>query len=1032
MNLSEIGVRRPVLTAMVFLGLLIIGVVSLCRLGLDLLPEIEIPTIAVVTYYPGAGPQEVESQVTRPIENEMATVSGLDKIESSSNQDVSIVTLKFEWGVDLEEKASEVRDKAGLVETLLPDEADRPYVMKFDFAMMPVLVVGVEVKDSYVRMYEYLDKKVSRQLEQLPGVASVSIFGGNVREIDVGIDRQRLEAYRIPISAVVGAIHQANLNMPGGFIKGGPYEYVVRTPEEVTIDQLSRIVIRQVQGRPVFLRDVAAVTDAFAEKSGDVSINQKLGLAMMVQKQSGTNTVVVVNRVQKELRRISRNLPPDVKLHYIFDQSDFVKRSIGSLRDSLLQGGLLVILVIFFFVRDIRSSFIVAASIPISLITTFILMYGAGFTLNLVSLSSLGIAVGMVVDASIVVFENILRHHEGGEDRFEAALSGSREVAPAVIASVLAVVTVFVPVIFTGGISGILFRQLAFSFSFTLLCSLFTALTLVPLLSSKILRLPEESSGWQKTLFQKGEEFFRRLSLAYGSFLGWALSNKKKVVIIVSVLMSASLFLIPLVGTEFIPEIDQGMLTYNIELPVGSRYEETEKVMHQIEKIIVDNVPELEVVFARWGRGLKGGFLTMMGGKAPAGHRGSVMAKLVDRDKRRRSTREIAQALKPLMKFPKAKILFSTTDPMASMFFGGGKPLTIEVMGYDLDNSKNLSRDVARIISQIPGVSDVDVSRDEGQPEYQIKVRREKASLMNLSVAGIADQVKAYFEGDTTNKFRELGEQYDIMVRLQSEDRNNPRILSGVFIATPDGGLVRLSEVADVTLGSGPISIQRRNQERIVEVSGELYGRSLGDIVSEATAGFRKLVMPAGFSLSFAGGRQEQVKSFRTMGFALILSIILVYMVMASQFESYLDPFVIMFAVPLSLVGVVWSLFLTGYTLSLTSFLGLIMLVGIIEETGIILLSFAIDLRKQGLPLKSAIIQAGQLRLRPILMTSLTTIFGMVPLVLSRGESSEFFKPLAIVIIGGLLVALFATLFFIPVLYVLFEERIKPRFTNQK
>ncbi|MFH0797469.1 MAG: efflux RND transporter permease subunit [Candidatus Omnitrophota bacterium] len=1030
MNLSEIGVRRPVLTAMVFLGLLIIGVISLCRLGLDLLPEIEIPTIAVVTYYPGAGPQEVESQVTLPIENEMATVSGLDKIESTSNQDVSIVTLKFEFGVDLEEKASEVRDKAGLVETLLPDEADKPYVMKFDFAMMPVLIVGVEVKDSYTRMYEYLDKKVSRQLEQLPGVASVAIFGGNVREIEVGIDRQRLEAYRVPISAVVGAIHQANLNMPGGFIKGGPYEYVVRTPEEVTIDQLSRIVVKQVQGRPVFLKDVAAVTDAFAEKSGDVSINQKLGLVMMVQKQSGTNTVVVVSRVQKELRRLSRNLPPDVKLHYIFDQSDFVKRSISSLRDSLLQGGLLVILVIFFFVRDIRSSFIVAASIPISLITTFILMYGAGFTLNLISLSSLGIAVGMVVDASIVVFENILRHHEGGEERFDAVLSGTREVAPAVIASILAVVTVFVPVVFTGGIGGILFRQLAFSFSFTLLCSLFTALTLVPLLSSKFLRLPGESIGWQKNLFQKGEEFFRRLSLAYGSFLNWALSNKKKVIIMVSVLMVASFSLIPLVGTEFMPEMQQSLLTYNVELPIGTRYEETEKVMHQIEKIIVDNVPELEVVLARWGRGLRSRSLAMMGGKPPAGHRGTVMAKLVDRDKRQRSTREIAQALKPLMKFPKANVLFSASDPMASMLFGGSKPLTVEIRGYDLDNSRNLSRQVARILAQVPGVSDVDISRDEGQPEYQIKVRREKASLMNLSVAGIADQVKTYFEGDTTNKFRELGEQYDIMVRLGPADRSNPKILSGVFIATPDGGLVRLSEVADVTLGSGPISIQRRNQERIVEVSGEIYDRSLGDIVSEATAGFRKLVMPAGFSLSFAGGRQEQVKSFRTMGFALILSIILVYMVMASQFESYLDPFVIMFAVPLSLVGVVWSLFLTGYTLSLTSFLGLIMLVGIVEETGIILLSFAIDLRKQGLPLNSAIIQAGQLRLRPILMTSLTTIFGMVPLVLSRGESSEFFKPLAIVIIGGLLVALFATLFFIPVLYVLFEERIKPRFTN--
>ena len=1031
MNISEIGVKRPVLTVMVFLGLVIVGLVSLTRLGLDLMPNLEIPTIAVVTQYPGAGPQEIESQVTRPLEKQLSTVSGLDKIESTSSQDVSVVTLKFEWGINLDEKVNEVRDKVGLADSALPDEAFRPFVMKFDLAMMPVLILGVEAQESYPRMYEYLDKKVSRQLEQLPGVASVSISGGEAREIQVAIDRGRLEAYQISVGALTQAIGLANLNLPGGYLKSGPYEFVVRTPEEVTLDQLRRVVVTQRQGKPVFLSDVASVRDTFAEKEGDVKINRNLGLVMMVQKQSGVNTVMVVNRIMGELPKIKSQLPPDVKLLPIFDQADFIRKSINSLRDSLLLGGILVILVIFFFIRNIRSSLIVAVSIPISLITTFILMYGAGFTLNLISLSSLGIAVGMVVDAAIVIFENILRHREEGKGRLAAAISGANEVSAAVIASVLTVVTVFVPVIFTGGIAGILFRQLALAFSFTLLCSLFTALTLIPLLCSKFLVLAEESKGWQQRLFQQGEVFFQQISGRYRVVLDWVLSHKKKTLLSAVTILIVSFLFIPLVGTDFMPATDQGMITFNVELPVGTRYEETGKVIARVEQKIVENVPEAEFIFSRWGRSsVSGGIMTMMSGKTQSSHRGTVMIKLQPKDKRRRTDRQIAESLKPFLNFPQARVIASTSDPMSSLFGGGGKSLTVEVRGYDLDDSGHLSRQVAKIFSGLAGVSDIDISRDEGQPEYRVKVRREKAGLMGLSVSSIANQIKAGFGGDTSNKFREMGEQYDIMLRLNRQDRNDRRVLAGLYIATPTGGIVRLSDVADISPGSGPVSIQRRNQERIAEVSGEIYGRPLNRVVSEAAAKFKKLVLPAGFFLSFTGSREEQAKSFRTMAFALVLSIILVYMVMASQFESYLDPLVIMFAVPFSIIGVVWALFLTGNTFSLVAFLGLIMLVGIIEANGIVLLTFVIAQRKKGLALREAILTAGQLRLRPILMTSLTTILGMVPLILSRGESSEFFRPLAIVIVGGLFVALLTTLLLIPLIYYSFEEHVKPRFTN--
>ncbi|HNQ34651.1 MAG TPA: efflux RND transporter permease subunit [bacterium] len=1026
MNLPELGVKRPVLTSMLFLALIILGLVSLGRLGMDLLPDIEIPSVAVVTTYQGAGPQEVETQITRPIEKVMATVSGLDKIESSSSQDISLVQLRFEWGVNLEDKANEIRDKIGQVMPMLPDAAERPFVIKFDFSMMPVVMVGVEAGSSYSWIYEYLDKNVSRQLEQLPGVASVSIYGGNRREIQVAVDRRRLEAYQVSLRQVSAAIRSANLNEPGGFLKSGAYDFILRTPEELTIPQLNRVVVTQRAGRPVYLSDLATVSDGYAEKVGGVTVSDRPGLFMIVQKQSGVNTVEVANRVKLEMARIQKELPPDVHFRTLFDQADFIRRSINNLRDSLLQGGLLVILVIFFFVRDLRSSFIVAISIPVSLITTFFMMYGAGFSLNMISLSSLGIAVGMVVDAAIVVFENILRHREAGEGPIESALNGAQEVFGAVVASVLAVVTVFVPIIFTGGVSGILFKQLALSFSFCLLCSLLTAVMLIPLLSSRLLRTGGSGRGIQAAVLESGERFFRNLSAGYRNLLDWTLNHKKISLGFSCLMLLGSLLLVPLVGTEFMPEMDQGMISFSVEMPVGTRQEVTGEMIRKLTDILARNVPEAEVIMGHWGR-MSGNsaMVAMSGGKPPAGYRGELIIKLISKEKRQRSGRQIAESLKPLLKAPPARVLFDASDPMASMLFGSAKPLTVEIKGYDLEKSRQLAAEVSRVLGGIPGVSDVSLSRDEGQPEYQIKVRRDKSSLMGLSVSDISSQVKSYYAGDTGNQYRESGEQYDIMIRLRDSDRADPEVLAGVYLANPGGGLVRLSQVADIRAGTGPVSISRRDQERYVEVSGEIYNRSLSSVVNEAEPQLRRLSLPSGFSLAFTGGREEQVKSFRVMLFALILSVVLVYMVMASQFESFLDPFVIMFAVPFSLIGVIWSLFLTGNTLSLTSFLGLIMLVGVVEETGIILVTFAIELRKKGLPLREALLQAGQLRLRPILMTSLTTIMGMVPLVIARGEGSEMFRPLAIVIIGGLLVAMLMTLFFIPVLYFLLEERVK-------
>lgn len=1039
MRLPQIGVKYPVTTAMLFMAIVVFGLVVLPQLGLDLMPEIEIPSIGVITTYRGAGPQEIEYKITEVMEDRLSTVPNLDKIESISKEGMSVVMLKFDWGINLDEASNDIRDKVDLAKIHLPDEADNPIIFKFDLAMMPIMVLAVTAEESYPFLYDLIEDRICDPLKTVPGVATATIKGGIERQILVELDRARLEAYHISTNQILSIIKKENLSQPGGHIKTGLKDYLIRIPEELEISEIGKIVIAlSKDDKPIYLRDIARVKDAFKEKTSEIEINKKRGLIIMVQKQSGTNTVQVAEKVLKKLEHLKKNLPSDVNIIIARDFSDFIKLSLGNLKSALFWGCLFVIFVILFFLRNVRASLIVASSIPTSLIVTFVLLFIGGHVLgvisgsfNLISLMSLAVAMGMVVDAAIVVLDNIYRHREGGERAEEASIFGASEVGKAVVASTLTTIVIFVPIILVGGITGIMFKEMALVISLALLASLFTALTLIPMLCSKTFYPGDGKKKWTPLagFYKKSEKWFVKLEGKYSNLLTRALNNRKKIIFGGLALLFLSLFLVPLVGTEFMAESDMGLFSLKVELPVGTRMEETGKVCRKIGNIILKQVPENKLVFARWGQSEEG-ISSLLGGEEGS-NIGSLGARIVNQKDRKRSVKEIVDALRPYTQnFPGTIVRYSTEDPLSSMLFGAGKALNINIYGYDLETANQLAKEIAEQLRKVPGLVDIEISRKAKRPELQVSVDRNKASALGLNISDIGTTIETLFSGKTATKYRERGKEYDIFVRLQQEDRMNIADLKNVFITNPMGKQIRLSSVAKVKESFGPIKIERKNQQRIVKVTASPSGRSLGSAVKETRENLKKIKIPEGFFLEFGGETEEQEKAFKLLGIALLLGIFLVYMVMASQFESLRDPFIILFSIPFAMIGVIWALLLTRQIFSVDTFIGVIMLVGIVVNNGIVLISYINILRARGLSVKEAVTQGGQSRLRPVLMTAATTILAMLPLALSTGEGSESWRPFGIAIIGGLLISTLITLVFVPTLYSVFEERIKKRKQN--
>lgn len=1016
MHLPEFGVKYPITNLMIFFAVLVLGLVSLMRLPIDLMPEIEPPAISVITVYEGAGAQDVETKVTEVIENNLSTVSNLDKITSRSREGLSSVTCRFKWGTNLDEASNDIRDKLEFAKRLLPEEIDTPIVFKFNTALTPIIFIGASADESYPHLYHIIDKQLADYLKRIPGVGAVQIYGALERQINIKIDRSRLEGYHLSIQAIVEKLSQENITLPAGDLKMGLREYTLRVPGEFSgMSEIRNTIVGQQENQLIYLKDVAEVEDSFKEETMLVRNNQRPGLMLMVQKRSGANTVEVARLVKKALENLGDRLPKDVKLFTLMDTSEHILQSIRDLTQTVYWGGLFVILVVYFFLTQIQPSLIIALTIPFSLIIAFVFMFIFKYTINIMSLSSLAIAIGMVVDNAIVVVDNVMRKRQEGLEIKAATLAGAGEVGLAVSASTLTTVVVFLPMMFLTGIVGIMFKQLAALITVTLLASLFTALTLSPALCVKLLG---------SALPLKQHRFLDYIDSSYARLLGLGLKHKKLTVFIAIAIFIVSILLIPKIGTEFMPEEDTGDLSVRAELPVGTRTEETGRLAKKIEDIFIKDIPEMKELFSRSGYSSSGRFGGAFGQRMGS-YIAMVGAKLAKVDKRSRSVQEIAQSIRPKIQALAGvkRISIDAGSPFSRMLFGGGKPVSVEILGNDFLKTEALAYRIKEAIEGISGVTEVTVSRELGNPELEIEVDRLKASSLGLNMAQVTDTLRTYFYGKTATKFREAGDEYDIFVRLKSTDRSSIQDIENIPIASSSGKLIRLKNVARLSQKTGPVEIERQNQERIIKVEANIFKRSLGEVAKEIRLLVSQIPTPEDIVVNLGSDVEEQAKAFKDLIILFILGGLLVYMVMAAQFESLKDPFVIMFSVPFAFCGVAFSLLLSGISLSVVSFLGLVMLSGIVVNNAIVLISYINILRQRGLPLYEAITTGGANRLRPVLMTTITTLLGLLPLALSRGEGSELWRPLGISMLGGLTFSTVVTLILVPVLYAIFERK---------
>ena len=1043
MSLPEFGVRKPVTNLMIFSGIIVISLYSLMNLGVDMMPEIEPPAITVLSIYPGANPEDVETKVTEPLENRLATTPGLDKIYARCLEGLSLITLKFNWGSNLDEASNDIRDRIDQAKRELPDipdEMDNPFIFKFNTAMIPILFIGFGADRSYPDLYDLIDKTVVDELKQIPGVGTVQLQGGLKRQINIWIDRKRLEAYGFSILDIQEILKKENFTQPAGSIKYGLTDYLVRVPGEfATPEEINTVILGTRKGNLIYLKDVARVEDSFREVTSVVRINRKPGLMMIIQKQIGSNSVQVAERVKKKLSTLMDKLPPDVRMTIIMDTSGDIIDSLNSLKKTVWQGGIFVILVVWFFLRRFIPSLIIALTIPFSLLIPFIYLFLSGRTINIVSLSSLTIAIGMVVDNAIVIVDNVYRHMERGRRPREAAIFGTNEMFLSVSASTLTTVVVFLPMLFITGIIGIWFGELAITITVTLTASLFTAVTFTPMLCSKLMKVAPRAqspgpqaadrgtpAGLLNRFYALSERWFTSWEANYAKALGWCLAHRKITLVGFTGVFLASLLLIPFVGYEFAPEDDQGDIRATLQLPLGTRIEETDRVGNRVEALFYKNVPELKSIFVRNGLSSEIGAVF---GDASGSHVITVGAKCIPKTDRKRSIQEIAQDVRTgVEKIPGiVKTDFTIGNPIGRAISGtGGKSIQVEVIGHSFAETGAVADKIKAVMEKVPGAVDVSTSRELKRPEIRIQVNREKAASLGLNMRTIADSIKTYIEGTSATRYRESGDTYDIYVRLNEESRTKKEDIESLIVVSPfTQKQIKLASIARIYETFGPMEIERKNRERVMRVECNTYKRSTGKVSDDIQAGMRKIALPAGVTLNFGGQAEEQSEAFLNLTYLLILGTLLVYMVMAAQFESLLDPFVIMFAIPYTFTGAILGFILTGTTLNVMSFLAIIMLMGIVVNNAIVLISYIIILRARGYTMVKAITEAGKDRLRPVLATTITTLVGLLPLAISRGEGSETWQPLGITMIGGLAVSTLVTMLFVPTLYAVFEARLK-------
>ncbi len=1028
MGIFRFAVKRIVTVAMIFCCVALLGGVSLQRLSIDLFPKINLPMALVMTTYGGAGSQDVEKNVTKPLEEILGTVQGIDSILSTSSTESSMIMVTFNWGTDMDFASLQMREKIDMIKGYLPDDAENPVIYKMDPNMMPVAAIGISGSGSLADLKAYAEDTIKPRLERQEGVASVSLIGGFDNELRVEVDPAKLSAYGLSIDSIAQALLYANMDMSAGSVINGNKELMVRALGSYqSIDDIRNVSISLANGSTIYLSDIATVYPSHSDEDYIVRMDGKPGVFLSVMKQSDANTVKVAGNIEKALANLAKEQKNDISSRIIMNQADFIRMAINSLASSAVIGALLAMLVLFLFLRNIRSTLIIGLSIPISLLGTFAVLYYNDLTLNMMTLGGLVLGVGMMVDSSIVILEGIYRNCELGLPPKEASVKGASQLAMAVIASTLTSVAVFLPISFVEGISSMLFKELALTVTISLMSSLIVALILVPMLCSRLLKLDPVDAAKPKNPLARGmywgknfmKKFLSSIENLYRKVLIWALVHRKKVVISVILLVAASFALIPVVGMEFIPASDSGQISIEIEMEQGTSLEATNEMAAKVESLIGDLNGDLESSYTIIGSG--GSVMSESAGSNLA----QVNLQLVNREKRQKDVKVEAEEVRRLLAgLPGAAFTVTATDATGLSSLSGGSAISVEIKGNDLNTLEQLSDQVKKIVEGVPGTRTVESSIDVKKPEIQLSVNRTKAAQYGLGVAQIAAAVRNAFDGEVSTTYRPSGDvdDMDIRVMLPEGYANTTEKLGFLSIASPLGVQVPLMELVDINEGFGPTSISRSNQVRYVNVTADYVGRDLGSITKDINTALQKLPLPQDYTVELGGQSIEMTEAFSDLGLAMVLAIILVYMVMAALFESFAYPFIIMFSLPTTFIGVILGLVLSRSTLNVVSLIGVIMLIGIVVNNAIVLVDCINQFREEGLSRDEAIAKAGPIRLRPILMTALTTVLGMVPMAFSMSEGAELASPLAVVIIGGLTVSTIFTLVFVPVMYAIFDD----------
>jgi HAE1 family hydrophobic/amphiphilic exporter-1 len=1016
MSIYKSAVEKPITTTMVFVAVIVLGLYSVMQLPIDLYPEIEPPYISVMTMYPGASAADIEVNITKLIEDGLASVDKLKEITSLSYDNMSVVTLEFQWEADLDVAVSDVRNALDWVVDELPDNVDRPTVFKFNSSMMPIVMFAITATNSYSGLERIVDEKLVNVLNRIDGIGSISLSGAPQRVVYVDLNQNKMDAYNLTVEQIGNVIATENLNLPSGNVKMGTENYQLRVEGEfVESSEIRNLLVGNYAGKNIYLKDIAAVRDTIKDVSLDQRVNGIQGLTMVISKQSGANTVKIARQVREELEKAQKTLPPDIKISEVFDSSTFIQRSVNNLTETLMYALIFVVLVVLFFLGRWRATLIIVLTIPLSLICAFIYLMLTDNSLNIISLSSLSIAIGMVVDDAIVVLENITRHVERGSSPRESAIYATNEVWLSVIATTLVVVAVFMPLTMVSGLTGVMFKQLGWIVTITIVASTVAAITITPMLSSKFLKnrtLKQRNSrfGYEQTM----GKWLGQLDNFYGRLLGWCLHHKRVVIALVALIFGSSLFLLRYVGVDYMPEPDQSQISVMIELQTGTRVEETMKTIRAFEKLAREKYPEIELISSSAGANDDGGIGALFNTNGT--NISNTTFRLVNVEDRTRSVFEIADEMRQDLKNYPEIINYNVTSSQNGGM-AGDNSIQIEIFGYDFDKTNAIAAAIRDSIVTLRGAANVQVSRKNDRPELQIKFDKEKLMQHGLSSAMVSAFVHNRVEGLIASKLREEGEEYDIIVRLEEDSRNSISKLEEMTLTTPTGKQIKLRELGKVLEYWSPPNIEHKRKERIVTVSVTPVNIPLAELAGNIQSKIDRIDVPSELMVRVGGAYEDQQESFMSLGLLLIMSLILVFIVMASQFESLSNPFVIMFSIPFAFSGSFLALYLTDTTLNLIAALGMVLLVGIVVKNGIVLVDYTNLMRDRGMKLNEAIMASGRSRLRPVLMTSMTTILGMLPMALSVGEGSEIWAPMGISVIGGLTFSMTITLIIIPVMY---------------